>query len=167
MTSSNFRQVAAGAYLVGFLLFFIPFFDAMMSVAPWAWANAQWRFGALGLMSNALMLPASGALIAVATAVGLGHLKAQRALGITAWMLVIVVFVGAVMFALDAVQTKSQIRPEMMLSYRVSTLTATCKLVLGMIAFALLGRACRSERGSRVEVQEAPRLLTKRDSGVR
>jgi hypothetical protein len=162
MTASNFRQVAAAAYLVGFLLFFIPFFDAMMSVAPWVWGNPQWRFGAIGLLSNALMLPASGALIAVATAVGLGHFKTQRALGIVAWLLVLLVFVSAVMFALDAVQTKSQIRPEMMLSYRVSTLTATCKLVLGMIAFALLGRACRNER-VRVEVSETPRLISKRD----
>lgn len=163
MLTSNFRQVAPGAYLVAFLLFFIPFFDAMMSVAPWMWGNAQWRFGAIGLMSNALMLPASGALIAVAMAVTAGHLKTQRALGIAAWVLVAIVFVSAGMFALDAVQTKSQIRPEMMLSYRVSTLTATCKLVLGMIGFALLGRACRIDRSVRQEATTSAMLISKRD----
>lgn len=163
MTSSNFRQVAPGAYLVGFLLFFIPFFDVTMSVAPWVWANPQWRFGAIGLFSNALMLPASGALIAVATAVAFGHLKAQRAFGIVAWLIVVMVLVASVMFALDAVQTKSQIKPEMMLSYRVSTLTATCKLVLGMVAFALMGRACRLDRNARVAISETPRLISKRD----
>lgn len=158
----NYRQIAPGAYLVAFLLFAIPFFDAMMSVAPWSWGNAQWRFGAIGLMSNALMLPASGALIAVVTAVVFGHMKTQRSLGMVAWMLVALVFVSAGMFALDAVQTKSQIRPEMMLSYRVGTLTATVKLVLGMITFALLGRACRIERMVQQESGSA-RLITQRD----
>jgi hypothetical protein len=156
---NSFRQVAPGAYLVAFLLFFIPFFDATMSVAPWQWGNPQWRFGAIGLLSNALMLPASGALIAVGTAVALGHLRTQRILGIASWLLVALVFVGAVMFALDAVQTKSQIRPEMMLSYRVGTLTATCKLVLGMIAFALLGRGCRMDRSVRQEATTSARLI--------
>ncbi len=159
MTTNNIRPVAPGAYLVAFLLFFIPFFDATMSVAPWLWSNPQWRFGAIGLLSNALMLPASGALIAVATAVALGHYKTQRTLGIASWVLVLVIFASAGMFALDAVQTKSQIRPEMMLSYRVSTLTATCKLVLGMIGFALLGRACRVDKNARLEVNQAPRLI--------
>ena len=66
---NNYRSLAPGAYVVAFLLFFIPFFDASLSLAPWNLASSQWRFGAFGLLSNALMLPAAGTLIAVATAI--------------------------------------------------------------------------------------------------
>ena len=77
---NNYRQLAPGAYLVAFLLFFIPFFDASLSLAPWHLGSSQWRFGAFGLLSNALMLPAAGSLIAITTAIVAGHVRVVRVL---------------------------------------------------------------------------------------
>lgn len=136
-------RLAPCAYLVAFLLIAIPLFDASMSVAPWALGSAQWRFGAVGLLSNALMIPAAGALIAVATAVTQDHVRAQRVFRVLCWMGCVLVAISIVIFALDALQTRVAIRPEMQLSYRVASATAAFKLILGAVAFAFFARACR------------------------
>jgi hypothetical protein len=143
---NNYRHLAPGAYLVALLLFVIPFFDAIMSVVPTHFGNTQWRFAVIGLLSNALMLPASGALVAVATAAVLNHARLQRVFGILLWLLVVIVMVSAVTFSLDAIQSRPAIKPDMLLSYQVASTTALAKLVLGAITFAFLAAGCRSAR---------------------
>ena len=143
---NNYRQLAPGAYMVAFLLFVIPFFDAILGLAPFNLGSSQWRFGAFGLLSNALMLPASGALIAVATAVILGHTRAQRAFSIISWLAVVTILVSTVLFSLDAIQSRRLIRPDMQLSYFVATGTAVGKLLLGGLAFLFFARGSRSDR---------------------
>ena len=143
---TNYRQLAPAAYIVAFLLIFIPMFDAGMTVAPWHPGNPQWRFGIVGLWSNALMLPAVGGLIAVTAALVFGHLRTQLWLGVLSWLTALFVTLMALMFILDALQTKSAIRPEMHLSYEVAVVTAEGKLILGLVSFYLLGRACKLER---------------------
>ena len=159
---SNYRHLAPSAYLVAFLLFAIPFFDALMSVAPWHVTNTTWRFGSIGLLSNALMIPAAGALVAVVTAVTFEHPRVQRVLGIVSWALVLVILASLGFFFLDAIQSRPMIRSEMMLSYQVATTTATVKLFLGAVTFFFLGRACLAT--PRLEaVSGSPLLLNKRD----
>ena len=161
---NNYRQLAPGAYLVAFLLFCIPFFDASLSLAPWHLANSQWRFGAFGLLSNALMLPAAGALIAVATGIVAGHARGLRVLSVLGWLLVVILLASTVLFSLDALQSRRLIRPEMQLSYYVASATAFGKLVLGMLAFLFLARGSRLDRGISRESTTAPiRAFGKRD----
>ncbi len=143
---NNYRQLAPGAYLVAFLLFFIPLFDATLSLAPWHAASSQWRFGAFGLLSNALMLPAAGALVAVSAAIAAGHVRMVRVLAVLCWVMVAVLVVSTVLFALDAMQSRRMIRPEMSLSYYVASATALGKLVLGLLSFVFLARGSRLER---------------------
>jgi hypothetical protein len=161
---NNYRQLAPGAYLVAFLLFFIPFFDASLSLAPWHISSSQWRFGAFGLMSNALMLPAAGALIAVAAAIAAGHVRVVRFLALLCWLIVAVLVLSTVLFSLDAMQSRRMIRPEMSLSYYVASATASGKLVLGLLSFLLLARGSRLDRSGTREATTAPiRAFGKRD----
>ena len=139
---SYYRQLAPAAYAVAFLLVVIPFFDAGISVAPWMMGSAQWRFGALGLISNALMIPAAGALVAVVTAVTESHMNVQRYLGIALWVAAALAFVFLGMFTLDAIQSRAQIRPEMLYSYKVATVTAGLKLLAGIATCVVLAKAC-------------------------
>ena len=143
---NNYRNLAPGAYVVAFVLFFVPFFDAALSLAPWNVASSQWRFGAFGLLSNALMLPAAGVLIAVATAIAAGHVRVVRVLAILCWSAVVVLLVSTVLFSLDALQSRRMIRPEMALSYYVASATAMGKLLLGLLSFTFLARGSRLER---------------------
>ncbi|MEO5817351.1 MAG: hypothetical protein ABIT20_18935 [Gemmatimonadaceae bacterium] len=145
---NNYRQLAPGAYLVAFVLVFIPLFDASLSLAPWNLVSSQWRFGAFGLLSNALMIPASGALIAVATAIAAGHVRVAKVLSILCWITVAVLVLATVLFSLDAMQSRRMIRPEMALSYYVASATAMGKFILGLLTFAFLARGSRLDRAS-------------------
>jgi hypothetical protein len=161
---NNYRQLAPGAYLVAFLLIFIPVFDASLSLAPWNLGSSQWRFGAFGLFSNALMLPAAGALIGVATAIAAGHVRMVRGLAILCWFAVAVLVLSTVLFSLDAMQSRRMIRPDMALSYYVASATALGKLVLGLLAFLFLARGSRLDRNGTRDVNTAPiRSFGKRD----
>ncbi|MEP6731136.1 MAG: hypothetical protein ABJE10_10885 [bacterium] len=152
---NSYRRLAPGAYVVAFLLFFIPFFDASLSLAPWHVGSSQWRFGAFGLLSNALMLPAAGALIAVATGIAAGQMRVLRVLSMIGWLMVAILVVSTVLFALDATQSRLLINPAMELSYYVASGTALAKLLLGMLSFALLARGGRVDRGIQ-QINTAP-----------
>ncbi|MEP7000496.1 MAG: hypothetical protein ABI969_08445 [bacterium] len=139
------RQLAPAAYLVAAALIVFPLYDSGISLSPWNTASAQWRFGAVGLLSNTLMIVALGAFITVVTAVASKHDRARRVLGYTCWIIAVVLLASIAAFALDAVQARSQIRPDMMLSYQLASLTAEVKLLVGVMSFALFGRGCRFE----------------------
>jgi uncharacterized protein (DUF983 family) len=143
---SNYRQFAPAAYLVGFLLFFIPFFDALTSIAPWHLGMAEWRFAAAGLVSNAFMIPAAGALIIVGTALTYSHQKTQLWLGLAFWAMMLITIVAMLSFSLDAMQTRNSLKPEQYLTFRVATIMAEVKLFFAAVAFGLLGRSCQVER---------------------
>ena len=143
---SNYRQFAPAAYLVGLLLFFIPFVDALTSIMPWHLGVAEWRFAAAGLVSNAFMIPAGGALILVATALTYSHYRTQLWLGLIAWLMTIIVLLAMLSFSLDAMQTKNMVKPELYKSFKVASVTAEAKLLLAAVSFGLLGRACKVER---------------------
>jgi membrane protein required for beta-lactamase induction len=143
---SNYKQFAPAAYVVGLLLFFIPFFDAITSITPWHPDMAEWRFAASGLVSNAFMIPAAGALILVGTALVFSHYKTQLWLGLFFWLMMIVVLVAMLSFTLDATQTRNGIQPEQYKAFRLASIVAEVKLLLAAVSFALLGRACRVER---------------------
>jgi heme/copper-type cytochrome/quinol oxidase subunit 2 len=160
---NNYRQLAPGAYLVAFLLVFIPLIDASLSLAPWHLGSSQWRFGAFGLLSNALMIPAAGALIAVAAAVAAGQVRMVKVLAIFCWFVVVVLVVSTVLFSLDAMQSRRMIRPEMALSYYVASATAMGKLVLGMLSFIFLARGSRLDRTTTREATAPIRAFGKRD----
>jgi hypothetical protein len=142
----NSRQLAPCAYVVAFTLIAIPLFDAAMSVAPFHLGTAQWRFGAVGLFSNALMLTAVGYFLAVATALIQGHAGLQRVLRILGWTIGAGILCSIVLFGLDALQTRAAVAPRMRLSFVVASVTAVGKLLLGALTFALLARACRPSR---------------------
>lgn len=157
------RQLSAPAYFVAFLLIFIPFFDALMSVAPFHPGAAQWRFAAVGLLSNALMIPCIGVLIAVVTAVTMDHVGAKRAIRIISWIVVPVLLMAIGFFALDSMQTRSAVRAELQLSFLVASVTAVCKLLLGIVAFVLFARASGTVSRRTERAPSAANLLVARD----
>lgn len=164
---STNRQLAPGSYLVAAVLFAFPLIDSGFSLAPWNIGSAQWRFGAIGLLSNTLMIVALGGLIAVVTAVTLKQDGVRRILSIACWILAVVLLVAMAGFALDAVQARGGIRADLLFSYQIASLTAEVKLLLGALSFALFGRGCRSDSPIRSEaVGSAPLLVSQRDEAL-
>lgn len=161
------RPLVPAAYLVGLLLIVIPLFDVTMSLYPFNPGSSQWRFGAFGLFSNALMLPAAGALVVAAVAGMFGHVRTQRVLQVVCWLVALLLVLCLAFFALDAVQARRQVRADMMLSYFVASGTALVKLGLGALVFALLARGSRSNGVLVPEGRtDSSRAFEKRASGA-
>lgn len=165
-STTSWRQLAPSAYLVAFALVFIPLFDASMSLVPFRVGAPQWRFGAVGLLSNALMIPAIGVLIAVTTAVVLGHERTQRVFSILCWIAAAILLAALAAFALDALQTRASVQPAMKLSFAVASATAAAKLLLGAVTFALFARGSRVRRRKERPVLAPQTPLIRRDGPV-
>ena len=125
-------------------------YDALMQTAPFHPFAPEWRFAAIGLLSNAIMLPAIGVLIAVATAMTNEDDVTQKGLRFIAWAAVAVILISTAMFLLDAAQTRALVRAELQSSFLVAAATAVLKMLFGALTFAMLARACRVQRAQKL-----------------
>ena len=139
---NRYRFFAWPAYLVGISLILIPLIDVVAQTWPLNVGNEQWRFGAIGLLSNAFIAPAAGILIVLGTAIALEHNFVMRLSG---WLCASVAALATLtlsLFILDAIQTRVNVRPEALFSFTVATGTAVGKMILAiltLVAFALAG----------------------------
>ena len=163
---NRYRYFALPAYLVAAALILIPFFDAAMSVWPWRPGAAQWRFGALGLLSNAFMIPAAGLLIVLATALALEHRRTLRVFGVLCALGALFTGVSVLLFGLDALQTRVNVAPSARLAFNAASLTAAGKLLLAtvtLVAFALAGLRSQKEKRASASQNRSPLIATAGD----
>lgn len=135
------RHFARAAYVVGLALIFIPMFDAATSILPFRFGEARWRYGSVGLLSNSLLIPMAGVLIVFAVAIAHNHRRALRALGAIAAASSGLCILAIFTFALDALQSRVGLRPEMQTAFIVGSSTAAAKLLIGAIAFGFFALA--------------------------
>ncbi len=134
------RHLAAPTYLVALALIVIPPFDALMQVIPMRLHDARWRFGFVGMSSNALMIPVVGLLIAFIGASYFEHRQFQRVLGVASIVIAVFILILLGFFVLDALQVRSSVTPAALLAFKVASFTACFKSLLGVAtlgAFAL------------------------------
>ncbi len=135
------RYVAWPAYLVSLAIIVIPIVDALVSLFPWRFGNSPWRFGAVGLISNALLLPVVGLLVLFVV----GWIREQRgltrAIGIFGFVASALCVIAQVAFVLDSLQTRAQVSAEMRLSFNVASITAALKTLLAGVTFFVFGIA--------------------------
>lgn len=151
------RQLAWPAYLVAIALMAIPLVDAWTTLYPWSPGDARWRFGAVGLVSNALLIPMAGLLVAMLIAWFLEQRVMLRTIGVFGFFASAVCLVALAFFGLDAVQTRASVRLEMQTSFHVASITAAVKMALAGATFFACGlSAWRGSRG----------LVTRKSSGA-
>jgi hypothetical protein len=129
------RHLGRALYVVGAALILIPMFDAGTSVLPLRFAEARWRYGSVGLLSNSLLIPLGGAALVFAVAHVQGHRLTQRVLGILAAISAVLCVLATLSFALDAMQSQGEIKPELHTAFIVGSTTAAMKLLVGALAF--------------------------------
>ena len=151
------QRLAAPAYLVCLALVLLPLSDVLTTLFPWQFSEARWRFGAVGLISNALLLPMAGLLIALFTATTLGHARVRVAIGIVSIVASLGCLLALVPFALDALQTRAAVRPEMQVSFNVASITAAAKTLFAATGFLLLALSSRQRKLSGATARSAHR----------
>lgn len=123
------------------MLILIPLFDISLSVLPPRFGEVKWRYGSVGLLANAMMVPMAGLLIAFLVANTLEHRKTLRTLGVLAWVGVLGAVLLAVSFGLDALQTNREVNPQQHLAFVLATATGISKLLFATVILGLLGTA--------------------------
>src|SRR5215218_8356649 len=131
------KALARPGYLISFLLVLTPLFDGLMTVLPPRFGDERWRFGALGTVSNYLLIPILGILLAMAITVLADHRRVRRILGWLCAILAIVVAAALIFFTLDFFQARAMIRPQIKTAMEVASTTAMVKLVFAALALTL------------------------------
>lgn len=150
-------------YLSAFLLFFMPYFQALAGLWPLQFGALQWRFQATGSMSGIMMLPFLGLVLALAVARSVGHKGVQRFVGIIGALTVVGLIVALGLFAMDALQLKKIIRDQQMAAFNKAVITATLAMIFSLCTFTVLTIvAFRSPSGS--SVKAAPKSSRKSSS---
>ena len=139
------KKLGWAAYVVSAALILFPLTDTFTSLYPWNIGEPRWRFGAVGLLSSALLIPMLGVLVALVTATVLEQRMARRVLGILCIAGAVVCLGALGSFALDALQPRAAVRPEMQLSFKVAAVSGTNCIWSG----ALMGWASRKKFGLR------------------
>ena len=141
---SQLRRLSLPAYFVCLALLLLPLADVLTTLFPWQFGDARWRFGAVGLVSNALLLPMAGLLIALAAARVAEHGRMRVAIGVVSAAAATLCLVALVLFGLDALQTRAAVRPEMRTSFNVASITAALKTLVAGVTFSFLALAARA-----------------------
>lgn len=121
-------------YIVAALLIVLPLADTLLSVWPIRVGDVSWRFGAAGLFSRALMTPMLGLLLVLAIALMSGHRRVTRGVAVVGGLTVLTILGTSIMFLLDAVQMRTQVRAEAKTTFDVASLVAIAKYGLAMLA---------------------------------
>lgn len=135
------RNLIAGAYLVGIALVLVPLLDAAISVLPFRADDVRWRFGVVGVLANALLIPNAGLLLVLTIATLAGHTTVRRTVGVVAAVAGAVCVFAIALFSLDAIQARATVRAGMGVPFAVATLSAMAKLLLSTITLVVLALA--------------------------
>jgi hypothetical protein len=148
LSSSAVRAAAWSGYAIALLLCLAPLGDLAAGIGSLNPAQVPWRFGAAGLLSGALVLPMLGLGLFFACAVVLAHRRFLRALSVVAGVLFVAVAVMLVVFALDTLQVRIQVRQEAKRSFDLAALKAAVTFLLELLVLAVLAVNLHRAAGS-------------------
>lgn len=132
------RSFAWTAYLVATLLVLIPPANVMVQLPAAQWGNVSWRFGFLGLMAGAMLLPILGAFLWMVTARLLDQRRMSRIVGAGTAVVALLLTAMLVLFVFDAIQVRSQINPEMVTGFDAQVIRTVLGQILSIGTLVLL-----------------------------
>ncbi len=159
----SLRRLSVAAYAVAVLFILSPLVDVLTNIYPTDLGSMQWRFGAIGILSNYLISGVFGLLLATLVAALLGHRTLLRISAIVDLATAAVLLGITLLFALDVLQLRSTVRPEAGEMFRIGALKASLKILMTAVALLLLGiralKASREAEGHRGGKKDAPLLV--------
>ena len=160
------KPMTRAAYLLAALLVIVPLFDGTAQLLPIRAGDERWRFGAVGSLSNLLLLPLLGLLLAIAVAAFTDAQRTKRVLGAICGILAGCLALLSIGFILDYYQVRLAVTPRLQHATSVATATALLKNVVTIVMLLLLNRAAYAgpkatspRKGSRLKDSSPASLL--------
>lgn len=126
------KALAAAAYAIAAMFVFVPVLELGTQLGWQMHVSAlNWRTGAVGLLSGAILTPIFGLFLAVLTASLLDHRWVQRTLGVLAILGGVALLVMVLIFTLDALQLRPAVAANMKRSFDVAAVKAVLSFTVG------------------------------------
>lgn len=163
MTSQSYRPLLKALYPVGVLLMLTAVSEPALQIWPFRLGEVRWRFGAVGLMSGAVVGTLFGLAWVMVIAALLDHRRTLRAMSVVCMVMALVVSLVAIAFGLDFLQVRNSVNPTYRGALDLTVLRAMA--VLGLSIPAAAGLAIGGWRSSRA-TGRAPAGKAARDVGL-
>ena len=137
---TNKPLVRAG-YLLAAILVIIPVVDGIMQVLPLRLGEERWRFGAVGSLSNLMLVPLLGFLLAITIATFTDARRTKRVIGTICGILAFCIAAVSVLFILDYFQVRTIVTPKFQHTIAVATTSALIKNLVSIVLLVLFSRA--------------------------
>lgn len=147
-TNAAFRRVRLPAYLVFSLAFFYELVDVMVALRPYNFGVSTWRFGAIGVSSNAFAKPLTLLVLMFAVAAVFADRKVMRTLGAIAGLAAVVFLAMLVDFSLGALQIRDRVPAAETTKFLIATGVAALKMVTLGAASGLLSYSAFKAAGT-------------------
>jgi hypothetical protein len=135
--------LAGPLYLLAGMLVLLPWVDFILTVPPADLTNAQWRFDALGLLSEYSLVPVLGIAVALVVSAIRKQYSLQRALVIACLTIAVLFLVLSIAFLRDMDDARAYVKADDMPAFSSATTRAIIKLLLTSISLAYLGWRAR------------------------
>ena len=147
MTSQNYRPFVKALYPIGALLILGAVSEPLLQIWPVQLGEVRWRFGAVGLLSSAVLGVLFGLVWIMAVAALLDHRRTLRAAAVANMALALVLTAVVLLFGLDFLQVRSTVNPEFRGALDMTVLRAL--VVLGLSIPTALGIGIGGWRSTR------------------
>ena len=151
------RVLAFSGYAMALFLCVGPLSDAAVSIWPLQLGAITWRYGAVGMVVEALMVPPFGLGVGIGLAMYHGHMGVVRTLAILSGCGALLTVVVAPLFLLDAIQLRQPLAEELKPSFDVATASALAKMmVIVVFGFCVAWGGMRSAHRSHKRRRMSP-----------
>jgi hypothetical protein len=134
------KHLATPLLLFAVLMITLPLIELAGALWPVGLGNAEWRFGAVGLLSNALMQPLLGSFILVLVA-ALGEKRwLQQAMWVFNALAAVFLLALVPLFVLDALELRSRVPDGANLAFDVASTRAVFVHGFAAVVLAALSR---------------------------
>jgi Na+/phosphate symporter len=157
----NSFLLSAG-YLVAALLVVVPIFETVASVFPLQLGDVTWRFGAVGLVTQALLTPVLGMTLTVYLASWHGSRTDLLVLAGLCTFAMIGLLAAFPVFVMDALEMRMLVEGDAQRAVDLATAVAAGKLLAFALVAALLAWGSRStakKSRAAVKSEEGPLIL--------
>jgi len=134
----NTKPLARAGYLLAAALVIIPIADSALPLLPFRFTDDRWRWGSVGQLSNVMLFPLLGFILAISLAALADSQRIKRVIGIICGIFAVLISVATIVFVIDYFQVLNLVKPEMHHNMAIASSIATAKNILTVLTLALL-----------------------------